>query len=58
MAQEKLLTQMVAQFRARHGHNPETICIHPIALAALTLANSVAPVWEGIPVKVEEVNPG
>lgn len=37
---------------------PEEIIVHPVALAALALKQSVAPKWNGIPVKCREVKPG
>ena len=46
----KLLSQMVQQFKDRHGQLPEEIIIHPVALAALAIKQSLAPKWNGIPV--------
>lgn len=51
---DKLLTQMVEQYRAKHGKAPATIFLHPLALAALALKESVSPRWQGIPVKVTD----
>lgn len=45
------------QFRARHSRLPEEIVVHPIALAALAIRRSVAPMWNGIPVKCRDVKP-
>jgi len=48
---EKVLTQMVEKFREKHGKLPARIVVAPVALVALGLKKSVAPVWEGIPVE-------
>jgi len=53
----KVLTQLVNQFKERHNHPPDEIVIHPIALAALAIKQSVAPLWNGIPVKCREIKP-
>lgn len=31
--------------------------VHPVALAALALKQSVAPKWKGVPVRCREVKP-
>ena len=54
----KILTQMLAQYTARHDRMPGAICVHPVALVALALKESIAPVWAGIPVRVREIQPG
>jgi hypothetical protein len=54
---QKVLSQLVQQFQARHQQLPEEIAIHPVALAALAIKRSVAPKWNGIPVKCREVKP-
>jgi hypothetical protein len=53
----KVLTQLVKQFTERHNRLPDEIVIHPVALAALAIKQSVAPLWNGIPVKCREVKP-
>ena len=54
---KKVLSQLVEQFRAQHQRLPEEIVVHPVALAALALKQSVAPQWNGIPVKCRVVKP-
>ena len=54
----KILTQMLHQYVNKHNEWPGTIYIHPVALVALSIEESVAPVWAGIPVKVQEIQPG
>lgn len=51
----KILTQLVNQFQERHQRLPDEIWIHPVALTVLALRRSVAPKWNGVPVKVVEV---
>jgi hypothetical protein len=53
----KVLTLLVNQFIDRNKKLPEEIVIHPIALAALAIKQSVAPLWNGIPVKCREIKP-
>lgn len=53
----KVLTLLVNQFKERHQRLPEKIIIHPVALAALAVKKSVAPLWNGIPVSCREVQP-
>ena len=48
---------MVQQFKERHGQLPEEIIIHPVALAALAIKQSIAPKWNGIPVICRDVKP-
>lgn len=50
----KILTQLVQQFQDRHQRLPDEIWIHPVALTVLALRRSVAPKWQGVPVKVVE----
>ncbi len=55
---EKVLTLLVNQFKTRHGgKTPKEIVVHPVALAALALKQSIAPRWNGIPVVCREVEP-
>ncbi len=55
---KKVLSQLVEQFKQRHnGKAPEEIVIHPVALAALALIQSIAPVWNGIRVRCYPVKP-
>ena len=54
---KKLLSLLVKQYEDRHQRLPAEIVVHPVALAGLVLKSSVAPVWMGIPVKCEDVNP-
>jgi hypothetical protein len=42
---------MVRRFLAVHGRLPDKIVVAPVALVALGLKQSVAPVWEGVPVE-------
>ena len=53
----KLLSQLVAQYQARHQRLPDEIVVHPVALTALALKQSVAPTWKGVPVRCREVKP-
>lgn len=53
----KVLSQLVAQYQARHQRLPDEIVVHPVALAALALKQSVAPMWKGVPVRCREVKP-
>lgn len=55
---KKVLSQLVQQFQSKHHRLPEQIVVHPVALAALAIKQSVAPKWNGIPVKCREVKPG
>lgn len=58
MVTKKILSQLVDQFKDRHqGRSPEEIVIHPVALAALALKRSIAPRWNGIPVRCFPVKP-
>ncbi len=52
-----MLSQLVDQYRQRHSREPDEIVVHPVALAALTIKQSVAPKWNGIPVKCEVTKP-
>lgn len=53
---KKLLTKMVEQFREAHeGGVPDRIVVEPVALVALGIKRSVAPVWNGIPVECREI---
>ena len=52
-----MLTQLVNQFKDRHQRLPEKIVLHPLALAALAIKKSVAPMWNGIPVECREIKP-
>lgn len=58
LTHEKVLTLLVNQFKARHdGKMPKEIVVHPVAVAALALKQSVAPRWNGIPVSCREIKP-
>lgn len=52
-----MLSQLVDQFEKRHQRPPDEIIVHPVALVALALKQSVAPKWRGIPVTCLEVKP-
>jgi hypothetical protein len=54
---KKVLSQLVEQFKTRHARLPDEIVVHPVALAALALRQSVAPKWNGIPVRCRDVKP-
>ena len=54
---DKILTQMIHQFEKKHQRAPLEIHVHPVALTALALVESVSPCWRGIPVRVLEVKP-
>jgi len=54
---KKILSEMVEQYQQRHHKLPEKIVIHPLALVALGIRRSIAPVWNGIPVECREVSP-
>jgi len=45
----------VNQFRAKHKCLPKQIVVHPVALAALAVKQSVATKWQGIPVTCREI---
>lgn len=53
----KILSQMVDQYQRRHQKLPEKIVIHPLALVALGIRRSVAPMWNGIRVECREISP-
>lgn len=53
----KVLTLLVNQFKERHQRLPDEIIIHPVALAALALKKSIAPLWNSIPVRCRVVKP-
>ena len=53
-----MLSQFLYQFQQKHQCLPTEIVIHPVALAALAIKQSVAPKWQGIPVKCQEIEPG
>jgi len=53
----KVLSQLVQQYQQRRGRLPDEIVVHPVALAALAIKQSVAPKWNGVPVKCREVKP-
>jgi hypothetical protein len=42
---------MVEKFREKHQRLPAKIVVAPVALVALGLKSSVAPVWNGLPVE-------
>jgi hypothetical protein len=42
---------MVDHFRRRHGFAPHKIVVAPVALLALGLKQSAAPVWDGVPLE-------
>lgn len=49
---------MVGQFRDKHdGAAPTKIIVEPLALVALGIKRSVAPVWNGVSVECREVEP-
>lgn len=48
---QKVLTGMVQKFSERHGRPPEKIVVAPVALVALGLRKSIAPVWNDVPVE-------
>ena len=54
---KKILSQMVEQYQQRHQCLPEKILVHPLALVALGIRRSVAPVWNGVRVECREVSP-
>jgi len=51
----KVLTKMVQQYETRHGGLPQKIVATPLALAALAIKASAAPLWNGIPVESREI---
>lgn len=53
-----MLTRLISQFQEKHHRLPEEIVVHPVALAALAIKQSVAPKWNGIPLKCREIKPG
>ena len=57
MTQRKMLSLLVEQFREKHQRQPEKIVIHPLAMVALGLRQSLAPIWNGIPVACEDIKP-
>lgn len=48
---KSILSLLVEQFETKHGHKPVKIVVAPVALAALSIKRSVAPMWAGIPVE-------
>lgn len=46
---------MVEQYRQKHNQDPKRIVVSPVALAALAIQRTVAPVWAGIPVECREI---
>ena len=48
---------MVSQFQAKHKRLPSRIVVDPLALVALGLRRSVAPIWNGIPVECRDISP-
>lgn len=50
----KILTLLLDQFRQKHRHDPKKVIVSPLAMAALSLRRSVAPVWSGLPVECHE----
>ena len=48
---QKILTLMVQKFREKHGRAPDRIVVAPVALLALGLKHSAAPVWDGVPLE-------
>lgn len=53
----KLLSQLIDQFQTRHHRLPNEIIVHPVALTALALKQSIAPTWKGVPVRCREIKP-
>jgi hypothetical protein len=53
----KILSLLVDQFNKKHQHPPEKIIVHPLALVVLSARQSLAPVWNGIPVVCEDFKP-
>lgn len=52
-----LLSKMVNQFKEAHGGAlPQRIVVEPVALVALGLKKSVAPLWQGIKVQCQEIS--
>ena len=52
---KKLLTQMVAQYQAKHQKLPGRIVVTPVVLVFLALKRTIAPTWSGIPVECREI---
>lgn len=51
-----ILTKMVDQFKTAHeGKAPTEIVVEPVALVALGLKKSVAPMWQGVKVTCREM---
>lgn len=51
-----LLSKLIKQFKEAHGGAlPDRIVVEPVALVALGLKRSAAPVWEGIKVECREI---
>lgn len=48
---QKVLTRLIAQFKAINNRNPEKLVIAPAALIALCLKKSVSTTWNGITVE-------
>ena len=47
---------MVNQYKAAHnGKMPDMIVVEPVALVALGLKKSIAPMWQGVKVTCREV---
>ncbi len=52
---DAVLSLMVDQFHQRHKRKPEKVVLAPLALLALAVKGSLAPVWNGIPVESREI---
>lgn len=55
--EKNVLNLLIQQYQKRRNRLPDEIVVHPVALAALALKESVASVWQGIPVKCREIKP-
>jgi hypothetical protein len=52
-----LLSKLIKQFKEAHGGAlPDRIVVEPVALVALGIKKSVAPVWQGLKVECREID--
>lgn len=51
MKEKSILSLMVEEFQRKHGRLPDKIVVAPVALMALGIKKSLAPLWDGVPVE-------
>jgi len=53
---EKVLSQLLNQFEAKHKRRPARIVVTPLAALALAVKRSLRPIWQDIPVECREID--